>query len=652
MTISSMLCRSKLKLRLNRLLLPALAFIALSGAAAKLDALPSNYPIQLGSPQRVSPIPGPANPDPILQNLPAVMDNHYQLPTYPGGYPNYLSQILIQTNTYFAHQLVFNPLDDRIMLTQIGQNMVYDFTFTFVPFTIGTNVIASSIDRGSSWKQPPLSPIEQIIPLGGTISQIINSSEGPGLYLSYGKNGRLYASGHGFMDMVANPPFQVPMTGFLFTHSDDNGRTWAPLKKVLESDVNWWILNGPNAATGLGPREFYTTLNPANNNIIYASTMFPLFPAQIWSSLYFFSSHDEGENWSPPREVYNIFKDPVWQANYFDPDFTSDPNYFIFGGSTLSSAHPFVVNQNVLLLPLQRSYPKVGATTYTNTPQDTSWDQAVVRSLDNGKTWLPAASVIAQYIASLGCSDPGFVDPLAGGGLGVFSDSTQHGVTPIVSPFTGRLYFTYEAGNTSLTPDLDLVNYLPQVVVSASSDQGATWSESVPVSRTPTNIPYRAQQAFAHAAAMTLDGYYVVAYYDFRNWTGFTGEDIETTPLPTDVWLDIYRETPDPRGGSTGIGLDFVKEIRVTPQSFNGRVMSESTPAFFGATSSFFMTGTNEGMSMCVNSGNVLSLLFSMANENDPSKVQTDVYRGLTTDTNNRMNIFIQRYQFAKPSNR
>ena len=57
--------------------------------------------------------------------------------------------------------------------------------------------------------------------------------------------------------------------------------------------------------------------------------------------------------------------DPVWQAKHFDPDFTSDPNYFIYGGWSLSSAHPLVVDQNVLLLPILRRYPKVGSTTYT-----------------------------------------------------------------------------------------------------------------------------------------------------------------------------------------------------------------------------------------------------------------------------------------------
>ena len=100
-------------------------------------------------------------------------------------------------------------------------------TGTFTAATlIGSNTFATSVDGGLTWSYGP--PIEQIIPLGGTISQVINASLGPGLFFTYAKNGRLYAAGQGFDDMIANPPNQVPMTGFIFTSSDDNGKHWAP----------------------------------------------------------------------------------------------------------------------------------------------------------------------------------------------------------------------------------------------------------------------------------------------------------------------------------------------------------------------------------------------------------------------------------------
>src|SRR5205807_556108 len=133
----------------------------------------------------------------ILENLEEVINNHYQLPVYLGGTPDYLSQIILQTNTYTAQDtsVTINPVDDNIMCIQFGQNIVFDYGFnfafgsTFNIITIGTNTLATSKDGGKTWKYGP--PIEQIIPLGGTISQIVNASLGPGLFLQYAKNGKL-----------------------------------------------------------------------------------------------------------------------------------------------------------------------------------------------------------------------------------------------------------------------------------------------------------------------------------------------------------------------------------------------------------------------------------------------------------------------------
>ena len=67
------------------------------------------------------------------------------------------------------------------------------------------------------------------------------------------------------------------------------------------------------------------------------------------------------------------------------------------------------------------------------------------------------------------------------------------------------MYLTYEAANPASNPDPFLQS--TYVLLSASSDQGATFSHAVQINRTPTNIPFRAQQAFAHGMAITKDGY-------------------------------------------------------------------------------------------------------------------------------------------------
>lgn len=63
-----------------------------------------------------------------------------------------------------------------------------------------------------------------------------------------------------------------------------------------------------------------------------------------------------------------------------------------------------------------------------------------------------------------------------------------------------------------------------------------------------------------------------------------------------DAWLAIYQEVKDPRGGSTGIGLDFVEEIRLSEESYiaqNGpfttqRYMTDSDYAFLTTQSDNF----------------------------------------------------------------
>ncbi len=621
------------------------AFKLLSGFIIRYSAFvhAGSVAIPIGGVQQISPIPGPANPDPILENLQTVMDNHYQKPFYSGDPTDYLALITLQTNTYTAGSpVIFNPLDDNIMSIQIGQNILFDDSGTF-PVMLGTNTIALSEDGGKSWSYGP--PVQQIIPLGGYISQIINASLGPGLYMQYNKQGRLFASGQGFDDMVPNRGNVVPETGFLFTYSDDNGKSWAVPNIVFTSTVNWWFTKGAFAAQGQGPREFYTTIDPAHHDLIHANTMFPIYefiqnPIVRFGNLFYFRSKNGGITFSKPKQVYSLMNDPVWKAKYSDPQIT-DHLYLEFGGFSLSSAHPLVVDQNVLLLPVMRQYPKIGSTDYSGNVVDTNFDQAVVRSLDKGKTWLNVAGATEQYILTFFAHDPG---------LGFGFDTPLHATTgqsttPIVSPFTGRIYLTYAAGNPASFPDRFTAALFPYVLVSASNDQGAHWSQSVQINRTPTNISFDRQQAFGQFALMTLDGYYVVAYYDFRNWTGSPGEDPQKTPLQTDVWLDIYKEVDDPTGGSTGIGLDFVEERRVTPHSFDARIMGAK------ATNSIhFANTTIEGLKMSVNKKNQLFVMFSMTNESKPSNIRKG-YQGMTIDTNNRGNIFIQRYQFPKPSN-
>lgn len=619
-------CTSKLSLKRSFMILSSLLLVA----SPKLGA--SSLPEPVCPLQRISPIPGPANPDPVLQNLQVVMDDFFQKPYYPGltPYPsNYLGGVYGQFNTYTSgYRFVYNPLNDKIMSLSIGQNNIVDLTGTLINYQrIASNTVASSKDGGLSWIYGP--PIEQIIPLGGTISQIINASIGPGLHLTSLKNGNLIAWGNGFKDMHPNPPFQVPMMGALFTYSKNNGKTWAAPKILLPSDVDYEFAD----SFGLGFGDMYITPDPANIDHLVATTTSILLPSTFYGNGYAFSSYDGGLTFSPPKQVYSMIDDPLWLADHFDPDFTFDPNYFQFGGQLLGSYSPTYVDKNTILISFVRLYPKVGSTTYTQSGEDSDFDQATIRSQDNGKTWSKVASPTEPI------TNPFFPphDPGTGRNLsaGVYSAPL------VVSPYTGRVYMAYQSGNPA-APDPE---GFPSILLSRSLDKGGCWGHPVQINATPKNISFDRQQAFAHSMIMTQDGSLVVAYYDLRNWTGFFGEDPATTPLPIDAWLAVYKELDDPHGGSTGLGLDFVGEIRLTPFSSDARISANTINGRVG-----FACGTPEGMPLIVNRKNVLFVVFSMSGEADPANIKPG-YLGMTIDTNNRTNIFLQRFQFPKPSN-
>lgn len=594
----------------------------------------SSLPVPLGPPQQLL----PNVPDAFLQNLVPVLDDHYQLPWYPGGAPDYLSQIYFMSGYLIANQLNFNPCNNDIMHVTLSQNLVLDFTGTFL-VSLGTNTFGTSQNRGRNWAWGP--PIEQIRPLGGKTGQIVNTSIGPGTVNQYDKHGKLYASGFGFFDTINNPPQTDPQSGFLFTTSNNDGKTWKTPRIDLASNKDYWYLP---SNIGLVPREFYFTLYPSNPKLIHGSSMYVLSPIQNYGTLLYNQSTDGGKSFSPLKQVYSMIDDPSWRARYFDPSIT-DPTYYAYGGFPLSSGFPLQVDSNTLILPLDRltadTFPIIS-------------DQAAVRSLDNGNTWEQVAGATETYTTASFIFDPGFADPFGGQIVkgvhvgGVFSDTPGQWAYPLVSPATGRVYYTYGAFNMDIS-DPSTGSLITQVLTSVSIDKGASFLPVVKINRTPTTILPGAQQAFSHSATITDNGYYCVAYYDFRNWTGTPGENVETTPLQTDVWLAVYKETANPHGGSTGVGLDFVGEIRLTPESYDSRIVALNTARPYSAP---FLTGTPEGIPMTVNSNNELFVVFSIQSPDgvSPSNI-TIGYKGVAIDTNGYNKIYLQRFKFANSTN-
>lgn len=604
---------------------------------------------------RISPIPGPTNPDPILSNLEAVMDDWFVLPFtspppsgYPGGAPDYLSQVLGSFNTYTIGtveggnnaDIQINPINDKIMVVPFFQNRfrILPPSNGFIPFS-GTYTLGRSTDGGLSWEYLP--PVEAIMPLGGTLSQQLD-----GARPVYAKDGTLYMTGF-FDDMHTNPPFAAPMQGNYFSKSFDNGTTWTAPKVFASSAVTSQFFYA--GLTGVGIYGSALLPDPQDAKRLHINYATIVLPTTYYGSIYYVRSCNGGETFTDPVQIYNMADDPVWQAEHYDPDFVIGPGvpnsefYPDYGGQ-VTTGRILVIDKDILVAPVWRSYPSQGSTTYNQDPADTTWDIGVVRSTNNGKTWDPVAYVTEPFIF------PFSHDPAAISSSSVFLNDGQGSIPIIYSTFTGRIYMVNMHGNPNVSPDPQVQQFFPYIALNVSYDKGLSWSPTIQINQTPTDISFDRQQAIRPNIIGTSDGYVVVAYYDYRNWLGTTTEDVFTTPLNVDGWLDIYKEVPDPNGGSTGVGLDFVQEIRVTPQSFNGRITLLTNEDILRTP---YGTAATTGIGLSLDQNNKLIVTFSMNNPFDFSELDpvTVGYEGLLIDENNRANIFLERYKFPNASN-
>lgn len=209
-----------------------------------------------------------------------------------------------------------------------------------------------------------------------------------------------------------------------------------------------------------------------------------------------------------------------------------------------------------------RGYAKPGATDAQFTTDSFPFhysltDIIAVRSKDHGKTWNPEAKIVVPsfvnnllYTGGYTYDDEGNIS----GGLETRMRNDQTVPSYNVNPKNGYLYVAYQS--SAFRSD-----QLQQIALVTSRDGGHTWSQAVQVNCTPA---YAANpQAFAPFVAVTKKGRVGVLYFDFRN---DDGSDLNHTKM--DAWLAIYQEVKNNHGGSTGIGLEFVKEIRLSEESY------------------------------------------------------------------------------------
>lgn len=514
--------------------------------------------LQSATPLQVSP---PPPPDPILANQKTCLLSAFDPNLFT---PVGLGSITWQFNSYLSPTIAVNPKNPKNLVVLLPRDEFFDSSGIY--FGSYCDVLAAiSKNGGKTWE---VVPVEQELCLGGTVSQsIINSV----FSLSFSKKGTLFYAGT-FADTRPFDSHPKTRAGVFVKRSFDGGATWSG--PIIIDTTNSSVFAEPIDEDGfvggsgfLDDRDVAVLADPFDDCIVHALWDRTYYPSTFYGNFWYARSTDEAKTFSQPRLIYDMAYDPVWVAEHFNPRFP-------MGGQSLGVGFVSVPagkkkkKCQVLLAGFIRIYPKKNSPVYTQQTADSLFDHCIVSSHDNGISWSKAAVALPQYTLAYS-HDPTTGQPPS------FSNVVSDGALNVpmaVSPKTKRVYLLSQNGNSAVNSDPAKNQFYPLIGLYRSNNKGKTWSNAVTVSRTPLNTNptlIGANQSFNANIAILSNGLVGVIYSDFRNYNGSV---VPNASLATDVWLALYQEVNDVDGGSTGVGLDFVEEVRLTPRSFNALI--------------------------------------------------------------------------------
>jgi len=457
--------------------------------------------------------------------------------------------------------IAVNPIDPRKMVAAWQQDRISNGA------ALLTN-IAFSRDGGKNWC-PSTIPLQSC--------QCGTNQRSGDDWLSYSSDGkRLYLCAS-VLNSTQDPNTEK-QSGVVVAVSKDDGKTWSK-PHFLFSSMNY--ISDPTQQFANSDK---TSITADPNNRKRAIAVWANFNPSSSSHGVSQSSFttDSGNTWSAVQQVYDPFPDLVQEglSNGIQNDNQSSNNVVVIlpKGKRKKRLSGDWLNFAV------RVYAKPGATNtqYVSDSfpfQYSLTDIVLVRSKDQGKKWQSKAEIVVPGFVNNLLFTGGYTYDSSGnitGGVGDRMRNDQTLPSYNVNSKNGCLYVAYQSGQFRQ-------DQLQQIGLVTSRDGGQTWSKAVQVNKTPANATN--PQAFAPFVAITRNGRVGVLYFDFRH---DDRSDLHHTPM--DAWLAIYQEVKDPHGGSTGIGLDFIEEIRLSEISYIAQNGPKTTQGYMTDSDYLFLT--------------------------------------------------------------
>jgi hypothetical protein len=349
-------------------------------------------------------------------------------------------------------------------------------------------VAGFSFNGGKTWGQTTL-PFSMCAPnaiLDPFTGAPYNRASDP--WVSIGPDGTAYAVGLMATNDTRGTSFGLNDTGVGAATSGDGGHTWGNARLI-------------KADQGTSPVfEFTQFFN--DKEAVTADPLHPGTAYVVWDRL-------QAPSHSPDAALRaHASRGPTWLSKTTDGGRTWTGTRAIFdpGQNSQTLGNQIVVDPRTGTL---YDFFELFVTTGSPNFEPRGDSIGVIISTDGGASWSAPVSVSTA-------DDILDVDPNTGQAL-----RTAEALPSVaIDSSTGQLYVVWEDARFT-------GNAVNQVVLSTSTDGGATWSTPKPISRTPTNRP-----AFTPTVAVNASGTVGVTYYDLRNLAAGN-----TATLPTDVWL-------------------------------------------------------------------------------------------------------------------